>query len=72
MMTKAKQHDLCFRQDIDIEPNATSALLYDSFKANDIPDLLQQVLLQHGSRYWREIDRGAGAQDDDRRRSHAL
>lgn len=58
MMTKAKQHDLCFRQDeIDIEPNATSAPLYDSFKANDIPDLLQQVLLQHGSRFWREIDR---------------
>jgi uncharacterized protein (DUF2235 family) len=58
MMNKAKQHGLCFRQDnIDIDPGAASAPLYDSFKATDLPDILQQVLLQHGSRYWREIDR---------------
>jgi len=58
LMTKAQQHGLFFRlEKIDIEPNAASAALYDSFKANDIPDLLQQILLQHGSRYWREIDR---------------
>ncbi len=58
LMTKAQQRGLSFRlEKIDIEPNAASAALYDSFKANDIPDLLQQILLQHGSRYWREIDR---------------
>ena len=58
LMIKAQSHELHFRQDtIEIEPTAAIAVLYDSFKANDIPDLLQQVLLQHGSRHWREIDR---------------
>ena len=27
------------------------------FKGNDIPDLRQEVLLQHGARFWGEIDR---------------
>jgi uncharacterized protein (DUF2235 family) len=57
LMTKAKSHGLAFRRDIDIEPGAYSAGLYDSFVASDIPDVLQKLLLQHGERYYRPIDR---------------
>jgi uncharacterized protein (DUF2235 family) len=58
LMKKAQAHGLVFRRDsIDIEPNADSAELYDSFKASDVPDALQRYLLQHGVRYWRDIDR---------------
>jgi hypothetical protein len=56
-MSKAALHGLAFRAEITIDDGTAKAELYDSFVANDIPDLLQTVLLQHGSRHWRPIDR---------------
>lgn len=57
LMSKAALHGLTFRADITIDDGTAKAELYDSFVADDIPDLLQTVLLQHGSRHWRPIDR---------------
>jgi hypothetical protein len=57
LMSKAKSHGLTFRQDISVESGAYAAALYDSFVDRDVPDALQKVFLQHGARYWREIDR---------------
>ena len=57
LMSKAGLHGLAFRREIEVEPGAYSAELYDSFVAADIPDVLQRVLLQHGDRYYRPIDR---------------
>ena len=57
LMSKAKLHGLTFRQDISVDPGANGAALYDSFVDRDAPDVLQKVFLQHGARYWREIDR---------------
>jgi hypothetical protein len=55
-------HGLTFRADITIDDSTAKAELYDSFVADDIPDLLQTVLLQHGSRHRRPIDRAPDPQ----------
>jgi uncharacterized protein (DUF2235 family) len=57
LMSKAALHGLTFRAEITIDDGTERAELYDSFVADDIPDLLQTVLLQHGARRWRPIDR---------------
>jgi uncharacterized protein (DUF2235 family) len=57
LMSKAQLHGLTFRQDITVESGAYTAELYDSFVAQDIPDVILNVFQQQGARYWRKIDR---------------
>ena len=57
LMSKAKQHGLTFRQEIPTDPGASTSETYDSFVASDFPDFLQKVILQHGARHWRPINR---------------